>query len=810
MDCTVIIITKNADQTLKRTLQSVVGWAKEICVIDDFSSDDTEQIAWEYGCRVVSRRMSSFGEQRGFALTQAATEWTLVIDSDEVLTAENRKQIAFSIQQKEYDGYYLQFRNYLFGKKLLHGELHKKLVLFRTKQATIVEKEVHERYNVKGKIGELSSEVSHYSYRSVWQIIWKFFGYSVLQAKQYKKDKISVTLRNLFIDPLHMFFARYIKDKGYKDGWARLFLDYQFAHMEFLSYFLIPFVKEKKRISVDCGSYEVGGKVQSGIDRLVQGIYTHASEEHHYFWFSFAAHSHYKLPKRFFSQLWLPLKTVWYRCDIFLGVSGTIPWLLRFFSIQKILFLYDFGFFTSPEKYNLSFDRLQKQTEHSIKIADKIVLFHREIYAEFIQRYPQYSYKAYSVAAGADHLEEINEQPVFIQPKKPLVLFVGVVKPVKQIEKLISVVGDRYCVIAGPQEKKYVDSLFIGKSQSIQFIKNFTDGQLKWLYKNASVMLYTSKHEGFCFPVLEALSQGLPVIAFDLPIFREYKKYFKHLTLVSNESEMKKELQMAESHKHFAAEENPYTWGTFAQSLCALWQPARLKRPHTQKIAFIFVLYKTPEQEIQRLTEEVRAIGLPVYSIYWIDNSSNGAGYAAGVNEGIRKGLIDDCDIFIALNPDISLKSITAENITTVSQEFDVWGLGMRQNGEIYYGGEIDSWRLSGGLVSKKPKQHLTSVDFVSGSLIGFSREVVQTIGLWSEEYFMYYEDVDFCLRAHRRDFQVGIDSQATYDHFEVSQINTLKEKWIAKSRWKFFWKYSNGKQKIREFVRLPKTLRGL
>ena len=145
-----------------------------------------------------------------------------------------------------------------------------------------------------------------------------------------------------------------------------------------------------------------------------------------------------------------------------------------------------------------------------------------------------------------------------------------------------------------------------------------------------------------------------------------------------------------------------------------------------------------------------------------------------------------------------------------VAQEFDIWGFGMKQNGNVYYGGGIDAWRLSGGLLESKPAVRYMPVDFVSGSVMGFSREVVQTIGLWDESYFMYYEDVDYCERARRKGFEVGIDSSIIYDHFEISQINERKVQWIAGSRWKFFLNYSNLIQKIREFFRLPKTIRGL
>ena len=804
---TVLIITKNAANTVRKTLESVVGWENKVVVIDDYSTDTTQEIARNFGCTVITHAMENFGAQRAFALTQVDTEWTLVLDSDEVLTEEMKSEITFAIQNKEFDGYYLKLRNHLFEKKLLHGELHKKLILFKTKNASILPIELHESYMVQGRIGTLSSEINHYSYRTILQVMRKFFSYSILQAKEYKRKKIQYGIREFFLHPVHMFYSRYIQNEGYKDGFARIFLDDQFAHMEFFSYFLIPFVKTKKRVSVDCGSYSVGGMVQSGIERLLQGIYTSKSSELEYYWFHFSGSSVHKLPQRFFSQIWLPLKTIWNRCDVFLGTGGTIPAILSFFPIKKTLFLYDFGFFSSPEKYNVSAHKLQTQTESSIRRADIVVFLHEEPYREFIERYPKYCYKAHVIPAGADHLIIIKEQPVFIKPNKPLALFVGVVKPVKQIEKLISVVENTYCIIAGPQEKKYKDSLVIGESQSIQFIHNFNDGQLKWLYKNADVMLYTSKHEGFCYPVLEALSLGLPVVAFDLPLFREYKKYFNNLTLVSSEEEMKRELKSTHNYNHLTIRENPYTWDTFAQSLTALWQPTLLPKGAQKKIAFIFVLYKTPQEEVKRLEQEVENIGLSAYEIYWIDNSTNAQGYAAGINEGVRKGLIDKCDVFIALNPDTSLKGVTVENILSAAKEFDVWGFGMRQNGKIYYGGEIDRWRLSGGLISSKPQQRFVSVDFISGSLVGLSKEVVQMIGLWNENYFMYYEDVDYCVRARKAGFQVGVDSDVVYDHFEVSQANIQKEKWIARSRWKFFWKYSNLLQKIRELIRLPKTI---
>jgi hypothetical protein len=42
------------------------------------------------------------------------------------------------------------------------------------------------------------------------------------------------------------------------------------------------------------------------------------------------------------------------------------------------------------------------------------------------------------------------------------------------------------------------------------------------------------------------------------------------------------------------------------------------------------------------------------------------------------------------------------------------------------------------------------AVDWVSGACLMIRRDVIEAIGLLDEQYFLYYEEVDFCLRAHR------------------------------------------------------------
>lgn len=224
------------------------------------------------------------------------------------------------------------------------------------------------------------------------------------------------------------------------------------------------------------------------------------------------------------------------------------------------------------------------------------------------------------------------------------------------------------------------------------------------------------------------------------------------------------------------------------------------------KIGFIVVLYQTPKKERERLKKEFIGLGFKDCSFYFIDNSVNNRGFGAAVNEGLKKGLKDNIDIFVIANPDISFKNFKIDQFLEGGKYFDLWGFSMQQGNEIFYGGVIDKWRLSGGLIEEKPRKRFIDCDFISGSLMIIKRKVVETIGFFKEDYFLYYEDVEYCRRAKKNDFRVGIDSSLQYKHLERSKNNPKKEYFLFKNRWRFFWEYSNFKQKIREIFRLPLT----
>jgi GT2 family glycosyltransferase len=189
-----------------------------------------------------------------------------------------------------------------------------------------------------------------------------------------------------------------------------------------------------------------------------------------------------------------------------------------------------------------------------------------------------------------------------------------------------------------------------------------------------------------------------------------------------------------------------------------------------------------------------------------VDHTESKKGYAEGINLLLKKH-INDFDIFFVANPDIDISSLQKGTFMDAVSKLDIWGYAMRQDGKIYYGGRIDPMRMSGGLLVGKSGERFTGVDFVSGSLMAIRKNVIEKIGYFDETFGMYYEDVEYCYRAKKNGFSVGIDTENIYSHFEDSKTNPVKSRFLAKNRMKFLWQHGNLKQKLYEVIRLPKTL---
>lgn len=107
-----LLITKNNGKTLEWALRSVVKYLDELIVIDDFSTDNTVEIAKRYGAVVYENKFVNFSEQRNYGIGKCNGEWIFTMDADEVM-GENLCRI-IPLLNKHY-------RSFLFARyNLVH------------------------------------------------------------------------------------------------------------------------------------------------------------------------------------------------------------------------------------------------------------------------------------------------------------------------------------------------------------------------------------------------------------------------------------------------------------------------------------------------------------------------------------------------------------------------------------------------------------------------------------------------------------------------------------------------------------------
>ena len=130
-DITPLILTYNEAPNLRRTLEKL-SWAKEVVIVDSFSTDETIEIAGGFSnVRVVQRRFDDHTTQWNFGLAQIETEWVLTLDADYVLTELFLNGLRELPMDVGLDVFYARFRYCILGRPLRASLYPPRAVLFR-------------------------------------------------------------------------------------------------------------------------------------------------------------------------------------------------------------------------------------------------------------------------------------------------------------------------------------------------------------------------------------------------------------------------------------------------------------------------------------------------------------------------------------------------------------------------------------------------------------------------------------------------------------------------------------------------------
>lgn len=176
---------------------------------------------------------------------------------------------------------------------------------------------------------------------------------------------------------------------------------------------------------------------------------------------------------------------------------------------------------------------------------------------------------------------------------------------------------------------------------------------------------------------------------------------------------------------------------------------------------------------------------------HFILNSEN-IGFAAGNNVAIRFALEKMSDYVFLLNNDALLEVDTLSKLVLVAEKQGlniISPLIKGSAGKIWFaGGKINWLKMRSAHIFSPQRKSFYTTRYASGCAMLVKKEVFREIGLFDEKYFLYYEDADFCLRAAKKGFKIGVNPQAVVYHFEKSESNPEnKNYWLALSGLIFF-----------------------
>lgn len=216
----VVIITKNEEHNIEECLKSVHGWADEIIVVDDESTDKTVALAEKYADKVFHRRMDIEGRHRNWAYAQSKNNWVLSLDADESVTPELRDEITNLLPEAKVETYTIPRRNFIGDYWLKHGGQYPsgQLRLFLKDKFKYEEVDVHPRVFVDGTTEHLKCDIIHKSYRNFSHYLAKLNGQTTLEAKKWFESNRNMTFGKAMWRTVDRFFRAYIGKKGRKDG----------------------------------------------------------------------------------------------------------------------------------------------------------------------------------------------------------------------------------------------------------------------------------------------------------------------------------------------------------------------------------------------------------------------------------------------------------------------------------------------------------------------------------------------------------------------------------------------------------------
>jgi len=188
-DISVIILTYNEENHIKRCIENVQAFAREIFVVDSFSTDKTIEISKNYGAKVFQNEWEqNYAKQFNWALDNLPikTKWVLRLDADEYLYPELIEEIKTKLDTLPEDvtGVVFKRRTIFLGKWMKRGTYPVKLLrLFRYQKADCEQRWMDEHIQLlEGRAVEFEHDFADHNLNNLSWWTQKHNGYAIREA----------------------------------------------------------------------------------------------------------------------------------------------------------------------------------------------------------------------------------------------------------------------------------------------------------------------------------------------------------------------------------------------------------------------------------------------------------------------------------------------------------------------------------------------------------------------------------------------------------------------------------------------------
>lgn len=242
-----IILAKNEEEMIGDAIKSL-SFADKIIVVNNNSSDNTEDIAKKEGASVLTTNSNDFSELRSYPLKKITTDYVFYLDADERVSSELKEEI-LSILQSESTiaAFRVPRKNFYFGEhpwpKVEHLER-----LFRKESIKGWHGKLHETADIKGSIGDLTSPILHYSHRDLSSMVDKTNEWSNVESKlRLDAHHPNITWWRFPRVMTTAFIDSYVRQKGYKAGTAGIVESIYQSFSIFITYAKLWELQEEKK-----------------------------------------------------------------------------------------------------------------------------------------------------------------------------------------------------------------------------------------------------------------------------------------------------------------------------------------------------------------------------------------------------------------------------------------------------------------------------------------------------------------------------------------------------------------------------------